>query len=66
MEGAVRDAGLGLDRGLGVEHRLERFVLDLDQLERVLGDVAVARDDDRERLAHVAGDLARRRVVRDG
>src|SRR5439155_3175193 len=37
-----------------VEHRLERVVVDLDQLERVLGEVAVAGDDDRERLAHVA------------
>ena len=43
--------------GQRVDDRLERLVVDLDQLERVLGDVAVARDDDRERLAGVAGGL---------
>ena len=54
MERAVGDARVGVDRGLCVEHRLERLVLDLDQLEGVLGEVAVARDDDRDRLADVA------------
>ena len=34
-----------------VEHRGEGLVLDLDQLERVLGRVAIACDDDGERLA---------------
>ena len=55
---AVREGAVGDDlAALGVEHGLERLVLDLDQLERVLGGVAVARDDDRERLARVARDL---------
>ena len=47
-----------------VEDRLERLVVDLDQLERVLGDVAVARDDYGERLPGVARDLVRRRPIR--
>ena len=59
VERAVGDARIGLDRGLGVEHRLERLVLDVDQLERVLGEVAVARDNDGDRLAHVARRLVR-------
>ena len=54
VERAVGDACVGLDRGLRVEHGLERLVLDLDQLEGVLGEVAVARDDDRDGLADVA------------
>ncbi len=48
-----------------VEHRLERLVVDLDQLERVLGDVAVARDHDRDRLPGIAGGLDRCGVVGD-
>ena len=32
----------------GVEHGIERLVVDGDELGRVLGDVPVARDDDGE------------------
>ena len=63
-ERAVVDARIRRRRGLDVEHRVERLVVDLDQLERVLGDVAVARDDDGERLAGVARHLVRRGAVR--
>ena len=50
----------------GVEHRIERLVVDGDELGRVLGDVPVARDDDGEGLAHVPRRSRGRRVVRDG
>ena len=42
----------------------ERLVLDDDRARRVLGDVAVARDDDRDRLADEADLVARQRVLR--
>ena len=48
-----------------VEHGLERVVVHLDELRRVLREVAVARDDDRDRLADVAHGVDRRRVLRD-
>ena len=57
-------ARLGLDRGLGVEHCVERLVLDLDQLDRVLGDVTVVSDHDGQRLAGVARHLMRGGPVR--
>ena len=54
-------------RGVGVldvGHDRERLVLDDDRARRVLGDVAVARDDHRDRLADVADLVARQRVLR--
>ena len=42
------------DRGLGIDHRRQRLVLDLDQLEGVLGEVAALGSDDRHGLADVA------------
>ena len=42
-----------------VEHRLERFIPAGDQLGRILGAIARVGDHDRDRLAHVAHDLAR-------
>ena len=42
-----------------VEHRLERLVLGLDQLGRVLGERTALGDDERDRLADVAHSLAR-------
>ena len=42
------------ERRFRIDDRRERLVVDLDQLGRVLGDVARARDDDRDRLADVA------------
>ncbi len=68
---AVREAAVGGDetRRLGgdegVHDRVERLVVDLDELERVLGRVAIACDDDGQRLARVACDLARGGVVGD-
>ena len=44
----------GPERVLGVDHRWQRLVFDLDQVERVLGQVAVARDYHRHRLADEA------------
>ena len=60
VERAVVDARLGLGRGDRVEHRIERLVVDRDELGGVLGHVPVACHDDRERLADVARGRRRR------
>ena len=52
----------GLDR---IDERLEQLVVDLDQRERVLGEVARLGDGDRHRLAGVADLLDRDRVLDD-
>ena len=57
-------AGRG-DRGFGVDHGRQRLVLDLDQLERVLGDVAALGGDDRDRLADVAHAVQRDAALLD-
>ena len=44
----------GRDR---IDHRRERFIVDLHQLGRVLGDIAVLGDDQRHRLADIAHTL---------
>ena len=65
---AVREAAVVHRRGGGchrVEHGLERVVVHLDELRRVLREVAVTRDDDRDRLADVAHGVDRRGVLRD-
>jgi len=41
-------------RGLDIDHRRQHVQLDHDVVERVLGNVAALRDDDRQRLADVA------------
>ncbi len=64
-ERAVVHARFTLDCGLHVQHRLLRLVVDLDQLDGVLGHVPVVRHDDGQRLARVAGDLVRRGQVLD-
>ena len=58
------DACFGLDRGVGIEHRVERLVLDLDQLDGVLGDITIASNHDGQRLARVPRNLMRRGPVR--
>jgi hypothetical protein len=65
-ERAIGHAGVALRRCQQVDDGLERLVLDVDQFERVLRHVAVAGDDDCDRLAGVAHHLVRRRVVRHG
>ena len=49
-EGAIRDARLGLGCRVGTKHWIEWFVLDLDQFECVLGQVAVAQAGDEHAL----------------
>ena len=44
----------GCQRFLGIHHRGQRLVLDLDQVARVLGDVAILGRHRRHRLADVA------------
>ena len=46
-----------IERRLGVNHRRQRLVVDLDQVEGVLGEITVGGDDDGHRLADIA-DLA--------
>ena len=68
---AVREAAVGGDEARrlgcdeGIHDRVERLVVDLDELERVLGRIAIACDDDGQGLACVPCDLARGGVVRD-
>ena len=64
-ERAIVDARVGRRRLDGVEHGLEWVVVDEDGLGRVLGEVAVTRDDDRQRLSDVAGDPDRGGVERN-
>ena len=48
----------GVERLAGVDDRRQRLVLDVDQLERVAGGVAVLGDDERDLLAleaHLVG-----------
>ena len=56
----------GLRGRHGVEERVERVIVDRDQLRGVFCDVAVAGDHDRERLADVAGGSHCSCVERDG
>ena len=44
----------GRERGRQVGHDRKRLVLDLDQRGRVLGEVAIGRDDECDELAHVS------------
>ena len=46
-----------------VEHRVERVVVDLDEFGCILGEIAVARHDDGDRLADVADGVNRCRVL---
>jgi hypothetical protein len=61
LEGAIVD---GWSRGQ-VQHRLERVVVDGDELGSVLGDVPIAGDNDGERLAHIPRRADGGGVVRD-
>ena len=52
------DRRVRVERLAGVDHRSQRLVLDVDQLERVAGRVAVLGDDERDLLAleaHLVG-----------
>ena len=53
-------------RPLRVDGGLQRLILDLDKVERVLGDIAVLGDDHRHRLADKAHLVDGDRVVGDG
>ena len=46
-----------------IDDRLERLVVDVDQVERVVRQVRVGRDEHRDRLPHVPDPLARQRVL---
>ena len=48
------DGGVGVERLAGVDHRRQRLVLDVDQLQRVACRVAVLGDDERHLLTLVA------------
>ena len=55
---------LGRARGRDADHRRQELVVDPDPGERVLGDVAVVGDDERDRLAHVVDLVLGQRVLR--
>ena len=67
---AVRlvDEHVGIDRGVVVDDRAARLVVDHHELARVLGDVAVVGDDERDRVADeadlVLGERRSRRLRR--
>ena len=50
----AHERGVGVERPAGVDHRRQRLVLDVDQLERVACRVAVLGDDEGDLLALVA------------
>jgi hypothetical protein len=62
----VQDRRAVFERALGIHHGGQRLVVDLHQLGRVLGEVAIARDDDRDRFAHEPRLVGGGAVVMDG
>jgi hypothetical protein len=52
-EHLVQDRGAGLERAARIGHGGERVVVDVDQLQRVLGEIPALGDHHRDRLAHV-------------
>ena len=54
-----------LERVGGIDDGRQRLVVDLDQLQRILGEIAVRRDHDRDRLADIAHALDRDRPAFD-
>ena len=50
----MQDRRFGRERRDRIDHGGQRAVVDLDQVERVFGEIAVRRDDDRDRLADIA------------
>ena len=51
-------------RGLSIGHRRERLVIDVDELERVVGLIRGFGDDDRHDIAHIPDDVAAHALVR--
>ena len=56
---------LWIERGERIDDGGQRLVVDLDQLQRILGEVAVGGDNDRDRLADIAHALDRDRPALD-
>jgi hypothetical protein len=54
VEVGMQDRRVGLERLERLEHRRQFFILDLDQVERALGDVLVVSGDGRHALAKEA------------
>ena len=54
----VKQGCTGLDSREGVEHRIELFVLDFDQAERLLGQVGILGGQGRHAVADKAHDLS--------
>ncbi len=61
----VHHRRLGLESLLGIDHRGERFVLDLDQLGRILGDGAALGHHRRDPFADVAREPQCQRIAFD-
>ena len=54
-----------IERRERIDHRGQRLVVDLDQVERVFGEIAVGGDDDRDRLADITHPADRDRPAFD-
>jgi hypothetical protein len=61
----VEDRTVGVERLLGIRNGGKRLILDPDQVQGVLGQVAVARHHDRQGLAHKAGFVDCHTIVLD-
>ena len=57
--------GIFRERRLDVDDDWEFVVVDLDELQRVFGDVTRVRHDRRDRLPHVSDPVERERMPRD-
>ena len=64
-QAVVQHRRVGVERGNRIGDRRQRFVIDLDQIERVFGLIAAGRDDDGHRLADVAHAIDRDRPAFD-
>jgi hypothetical protein len=62
----VQDRRVRLQRRLGIDDGRQGLVAHADRLGGILGQVPVAGDDDRHRLAHEAALVGRGRIVVDG
>ena len=61
----MKDGVARLEGFAGIDEGVDRVDLNVDQLERILGHVAVGRNDDRKRLAHVAHHVPRQRLLEE-
>ena len=59
----MQDRRIRRRRGDRIDHRRQRAVVDADVIERILGEIAVGRADDRDRFADIAHPIDRDPVI---